>query len=296
MLRILILLALCAAATSTANTQTCTENVLDGFSHTLLGNSNLAIGQSFLACGSGAVTSLTVHEGFADPGGYELWLAPEVGGGNLNYIGGAPYETFADPGGAAPRLITFALSTPYPVSAGVQYRFVLRRADAGDVSIFRISFNDPGGDYAGGVATDTFQTHPNHDLDFELDIVGIDPWNDLGNGLAGTLGIPLLTGDGAMVQGATHTTHLSNALPGSSAIMVLGLSAINLPAKGGILVPNPDILLAGLPISISGELLLISSPANPIPSGTTVYLQFWINDPAGPFGFSASNGTSKTAP
>ena len=88
---------------------------------------------------------------------------------------------------------------------------------------------------------------------------------------------------------------LSNALPGSLAWLFFGLSQIDLPFRGGILVPSPDIVFAALPVSGTGDLALATTwPA--LPPSTEIYFQYWVIDPAGSAGASASNGLSGTSP
>lgn len=127
-----------------------------------------------------------------------------------------------------------------------------------------------------------------------------DPWIDLGSDLAGTHGSPLLEGEGLLVPGSKATVTLSNVLAQSTSFAVVGLSQWNVPFKGGNLVPSPDEIFfvntggtSGVPstVTLSGTL-----PTS-FPDDTDLYVQFWILDPAGPFGFAASNalqGTSQT--
>jgi hypothetical protein len=121
-------------------------------------------------------------------------------------------------------------------------------------------------------------------------------WSFLGAGLAGTGGqVPLLTGTGSLVGGTTATLTLSNALPNTTATLVIGLAQLNAPFKGGLLVPSPDVLVFGLPTGPAGTLALSATwPA--LPSGLTIVFQHWIADPAGPVGFSASNGLQSVTP
>jgi len=119
---------------------------------------------------------------------------------------------------------------------------------------------------------------------------------NLGQGLAGTAGVPLLVGAGTLLAGDPVTLALSNALPGGSATLVLGLSALGAPFKGGTMVPALDVLLPGLPLGGGGAFTLQASWPTGIPSGTAMFLQAWIADPAGPQGFAASNGVVGLAP
>ena len=126
--------------------------------------------------------------------------------------------------------------------------------------------------------------------------IRVGEWTDLGNGLAGTGGVtPLLVGTGTLFAGTPVTLTLSNALPSSQAFLFIGLSQVNLPFKGGTLVPSPDFLVPGLPINVSGELLIATNwPA--VASGTAIYFQYWVIDSGGPNGASASNGLVGTTP
>jgi len=122
------------------------------------------------------------------------------------------------------------------------------------------------------------------------------PWMNLGHGLAGTGGVvPRLTGTGSLQPGTPASLTLQDALPGSQAWLFLGLSELNAPFKGGTLVPATDYLFSRLPVNGAGELVIGTNwPA--APSGTSIYFQYWVVDPAAPFGASASNGLAGTTP
>jgi hypothetical protein len=117
-------------------------------------------------------------------------------------------------------------------------------------------------------------------------------WDNLGNALAGSTGLPLLTGKGTMLPGDTVTLALSNALPSTTSYLIIGFSLLNLPFKGGVMVPAavaPNGLFLTLPVSGTGTLTLASPWPTGIPSNTLLYLKHWIVDGAGPVGFAASN-------
>ena len=116
-------------------------------------------------------------------------------------------------------------------------------------------------------------------------------YTDLGAGLAGTAGlIPQLAGGGPLTPGSPNQVDLSYALPGATTHLVIGVALLNTPVKGGLLVPDPWVILSGLPVDALGRLSVpFSAPAGASP-GTRFYLQYWIQDPGGPAGFSASNG------
>ena len=126
-----------------------------------------------------------------------------------------------------------------------------------------------------------------------------DPWTDLGFGLAGTGGVtPVLTGTGTLAAGTPMSLSLTNALPGSSAWLFIGLAQANTPFRGGTLVPllpSPEFLIPSLPVNGSGS-LVIGTNWPPLPSGTAVYFQYWVVDAGGPYGASASNGIEALTP
>ncbi len=160
------------AAKVHAQPATCIVNGLDGFNVEFpygSGGNGSSIGQTFTACATGFVESVTIHEGAQSFGGvYDFWIAPEQGGPNVIYTAGAPYETFVGTAGGFPKTTTFYLTEPFFVFAGGEYRFVFNSPGIIDI---RCTFSAPQGDYLLGEATDDFGTYAPFDLDFE---VGID--------------------------------------------------------------------------------------------------------------------------
>lgn len=142
-------------------------------------------------------------------------------------------------------------------------------------------------------------------FDLSIDNVTIAPamgraWEDLGESLAGAGGAPCLWAEGTLVGGDPVTLHLANAAPSSPAFLFLGLSALNFtPFFGGTLVPDfatPPGQLIVVATGADGALTLGSTWPLGIPTGFEVYLQYWIDDPSGPFGLTASNALKGTTP
>ncbi len=129
-----------------------------------------------------------------------------------------------------------------------------------------------------------------------LDLEPYDPWTDLGLGLAGTAGVPLLAGIGPLTGNSLNSLDLSGALAGGSCTLVVGLAQLNAPFKGGTLVPLPFLLVVGLTADGGGALSLPFVWPPGVPAGVALYFQHWINDPAGPLGFAASNGLRASTP
>lgn len=126
-----------------------------------------------------------------------------------------------------------------------------------------------------------------------LDVVG--EWIDLGLGLAGTSGTPVCSGVGFLMGGDPVEVLVANARPLAFSWLVLGLANISAPFKGGVIVPSPDLPLPFVTNGAGEAALSAMWPAG-VPSSATFYAQWWIQDPAGPKGFAASNGLAGTTP
>ncbi|MCB9898479.1 MAG: endonuclease [Planctomycetes bacterium] len=119
-------------------------------------------------------------------------------------------------------------------------------------------------------------------------------WVDLGFGLAGVSGVPLLEGTGTLLPEDPYTIALSNARPSATAGLFLTLASTPVPFKGGTLVPFPSPFVFILATNPSGEIALGSSTAAGTPAGIDLFVQYWIQDPAAIWGLSASNALQGT--
>jgi hypothetical protein len=71
---------------------------------------------------------------------------------------------------------------------------------------------------------------------------------------------------------------LDQGPPSGKAYWIIGLDAGFLPFKGGVLVPQLDLVVGPLPLNGAGSLdLSLTWPAG-LPPGQTVDLQWWIPD------------------
>jgi hypothetical protein len=116
-------------------------------------------------------------------------------------------------------------------------------------------------------------------------------WVDVGGGKPGTgAQTPVLTGTGPLTAGSSNSVDMSNALASSTTNVVLGISLLNVPFKGGTFVPSPDFLFLGLPVDGGGNSAIPFTWPGGIPAGTQFWVQHWVSDGGASFGFSASNG------
>lgn len=120
-------------------------------------------------------------------------------------------------------------------------------------------------------------------------------WTNLGHGLAGSTGVPLLAGTGALTAGSVVHWSLANAKSSAAAWIVVGFSQANLPLGGGLLVPAPDVLVPTVTDGIGALNVPLLVPA-PLPGGQQISTQIWVLDPVGIAGLAASNAIAATAP
>jgi len=121
------------------------------------------------------------------------------------------------------------------------------------------------------------------------------PWKNLGHALAGQSGKPALEGTGSLQPDTLAEVVLTGANPTAPAWLVVSPTAVNLPFKGGTLVPSPTAVLP-LPVDAAGQITLALAVPASLPSGSIFFMQYWITDLVGPDGFSASNALMATLP
>jgi hypothetical protein len=121
---------------------------------------------------------------------------------------------------------------------------------------------------------------------------------DLGPGIAGSAGVPTLLGTGDLTAGSATGFQMSigDALPLSTALLLVGLTPANVPFKGGTLYPFPYAVIVPLGTDGAGDASLAATIPSGTPSGTTIVFQAWLADPAAVHGMSATNGIEAIVP
>jgi Zinc carboxypeptidase len=117
---------------------------------------------------------------------------------------------------------------------------------------------------------------------------------DVGGGKPGVAGVPVLAAQGTLAPGSPGTLSLTAAAPGALALLVLGLTQLDAPFKGGTLVPWPNFL-AGVDTGPAGAVTLPFEWPAGVPAGVEAWLQAWVPDAAATHGLSASNGLQLVA-
>lgn len=126
-------------------------------------------------------------------------------------------------------------------------------------------------------------------------ITTFNPWVDLGGGVVGVNGRPKLQPSGQLCEGEPTSIDIIDGPDNGLALLVLGASELSVPLKGGTLVPALDITVF-LPLNAAGAISVPFTWVPGVPSGVDLWWQAWMPDPAGPFGFSATNGVRSTTP
>lgn len=120
-------------------------------------------------------------------------------------------------------------------------------------------------------------------------------WTDLGQGMGGALGPPVLAGQGLLYGGMPIVLHVTNAPPHNPVTLVIGISALNAPFKGGVMVPTPNLVIPAGLIGMGKTDFAGTWPSN-LPAGVQLWMQFWIVDPTAPLGLSATNAVLAATP
>lgn len=204
----------------------------------------------------------------------------------------------------------FAVGAPGDDGAGMNTGSVRIRSGATCAELHEIDGASPGLRFWRAFAAGDFDADGADDLVVGIpydDAAGADSgativysgdqlgWSDAGFALAGSLGPPQLSGDGWLAAGTTTTLALANAKPAAMAVLFIGFAKIQAPLLGGIVVPAPDVVVAGLPTGTGSLALGAAWPAG-VPSRTAIWFQAWIADPSGPHGATASNAVKALVP
>jgi hypothetical protein len=123
-----------------------------------------------------------------------------------------------------------------------------------------------------------------------------DPWLNLGGGIPGTLGLPVIKLTGSLEPEPVRL-EIANCPPSSSVFLLLSIDQVSLRFKGGVIHPNPaPENITATPLDADGELSTIGLWPPGVPPGTQFWAQVWFTDPGALKGFAASDGIQATSP
>jgi hypothetical protein len=113
-------------------------------------------------------------------------------------------------------------------------------------------------------------------------------WSNLGFAKPGVSGPPVLGGTGPLTTNSLTSLALTNAHANATAVLIMGVLPANVPFLGGILVPDPVILVPLTTDAAGSVTWQVNLPS--LPAGLPLRFQHWIDDPTVSYGWSASNG------
>jgi hypothetical protein len=117
---------------------------------------------------------------------------------------------------------------------------------------------------------------------------GEGPWSKLGHSLAGAEGWSRLQGFGPLTPGSSATVRVSNGQGGSLAILIAGLGQLLAPFKGGVLVPQPTLIVPLGPLDATGTRQVSGLWPASMPLDASYALQVWRPEAGAPSGFAAT--------
>ena len=106
---------------------------------------------------------------------------------------------------------------------------------------------------------------------------------------------PRLSGAGPLKPNTLVTLFAQDVPANGLVTLVAGLVRIDLPFRGGVLVPAPDLVLPGFASASDGSLEVSFLLPHNVPMGTDFYLQGWAAEPLSPTGLVSTNGLQATS-
>lgn len=107
---------------------------------------------------------------------------------------------------------------------------------------------------------------------------------------------PALDGSGSLLPGSVLQLTVSDGQPFGNLTLVMGSDHNETPFHGGVLVPAPNLALAGLSLDGTGSLTLSGRWPEGLPPYFSLWAQAWIVDRDALGGFAATNALQAIAP
>lgn len=256
-----------------------------------------------------------VPTGFANAGELKLasyngqtwWgftLSPDASGtydiavanGPVNVQGGPEGILFVPPGSALIPNYQYALLSEYGAGSIAIYRL---DAQSNPIQSTRVPFMTGLGG-AEGATTDpitgdlVFSTFGGGDRVLTVQGFGVcGSFVNYGTGIAGTGGVPSLTGGGCAGRGQAASISVSGA-PNAVGLLASGFVQRALPVFGGQLLVDPFASFFHALDATGHWTLPAALPINPSISGLSVYFQAFYIDAGAAFGISATDGLQLT--
>jgi hypothetical protein len=120
-------------------------------------------------------------------------------------------------------------------------------------------------------------------------------WDPMGHELPGASGPPRLWMTGLLSQGETVSARVTDAPASANGLLFLGGAEANLPFKGGVLVPQPTLVLPIATDALGGA-TFVATVLSPLPPGLDLYVHAWLADATAPAGVSATSAYHAVTP
>ena len=120
-------------------------------------------------------------------------------------------------------------------------------------------------------------------------------FDNLAGGVAGSAGVVALAAHSTLLGGEGVYFKLTGTPPLQPVVLILGATQLGAPFKSGTLWPNPSVLI-NLLTNGAGQLTLSTTWPAAIPTGFSLWAQFWHPDAGAVAGFAGSNGVRGTVP
>ena len=122
------------------------------------------------------------------------------------------------------------------------------------------------------------------------------PWANIGGGLKGKKGKPVLTGEGPLTAVTPVSIELSSGKENATSVLFGSIGSQPVAFKGGTLVAHPWSLFVDFVSDGNGDIDLATVwPAN-VPSDIELWFQFAMQDDEAIYGVSLSNGLKAVTP
>ncbi len=115
-------------------------------------------------------------------------------------------------------------------------------------------------------------------------------WVPLAAGSPGASGVPWIDVAGTLFPGELVRVTVNGARPFAPSFLVVGASLLGAPFKGGVLVPQPDLILDAQATDGDGTASVIAPWPPGLPPLFTAAFQYWIVDDTGSAGFTSTQG------
>jgi len=124
---------------------------------------------------------------------------------------------------------------------------------------------------------------------------GVGEVIDLGLGTPGPSVTPTLAGFGSFAPNTPARVSVGGVTWPFTIYVVVGFSRADVPLKGGVLVPSPDVILPFTASAAQALSIDFTWPAG-VPSGASTWVQAWTSDFSAPAGFASSNAVQLVTP